>query len=57
MRNDIPADLATKAAAVDPALLRWLEAAYPTDTEHERHRTKRRHRGQLALPIAHREPR
>jgi hypothetical protein len=54
-RSDIPPDLIRKAAAIDPALLRWLEAAYPTDEERERSRT--RNRRQLVLPIAHREPR
>jgi hypothetical protein len=54
-RRDIPPELAQKAAAIDPALLAWLEAAYPTDEEQERKRA--RNRRQLVLPIAHRSPR
>jgi hypothetical protein len=49
-RSDIPPELARKAAAIDPALLRWLEAAYPTDEEQAER--ERRRRGQAAqLPI------
>jgi hypothetical protein len=50
MRTDIPPDLARKAASVDPALLRWLETAYPTDEEQaERERRRRGQRNQLPI--------
>jgi hypothetical protein len=49
-RRDIPPDLVRKAAAVGPSLLRWLEAAYPTDEEQaELERRRSRLRSQLPL--------
>lgn len=51
-RHDIPADLARRAAAIDPSLLAWLEAAYPTDEEQaRRERCRRGLQKQLALPM------
>ena len=53
MRTDIPIDLLTRAKSIDPALAAWLEAAYPTDAEHERRQRerRRRERRQLQLPL------
>lgn len=52
MRRDIPAELIARAAAVDPALAAWLEAAYPTDEEHARAQRRRRgQEAQLPLPL------
>lgn len=51
-RQDIPADLLARAAAVDPSLARWLEVAYQTDAERARELRRRRHQEkQLALPL------
>lgn len=50
-RQDIPSDLISRARAVDPALVAWLEAAYPTDEEHDRRQAAKRRAAQKQLAL------